>query len=55
MKVIIDYHFAGIPKGRRSYRYFFSDHLKYIYIYYMKLSQNNIDELDYIRTQQTMT
>ena len=34
MKIIIEHHFAGIPKGRRSYRFFLgSDHLKSIYIY----------------------
>ena len=32
MKIIIEHHFAGIPKGRRSDRFFSSDHLKFIYI-----------------------
>ena len=53
MKIIIEHHFAEIPKGRRSDSFFFSDHLKLIYIY-TKLFQNYIDGLDYIRTQQTM-
>ena len=44
MKIIIEHHFAGIPKGRRSDRCFFSDHLKFIYT---KLFQNYIDGLDY--------
>ena len=43
MKIIIEHHFAGIPKGRRSDRCFFSDHLKFIYA---KLFQNYIDGLD---------
>ena len=51
MKIIIEHHFAEIPKGRRSYRCFFSDHLKCIYT---KLFQNYVDGLDYIGTQQTM-
>ena len=34
MKIIIEHHFAEIPKGRRSDSlFFFSDHLKFIYIY----------------------
>ena len=44
MKIIIEHHSAGIPKGRRSYRCFLSDHLKVIYT---KLFQNFIDGLDY--------
>ena len=51
MKIIIEHHFAGIPKGRRSDRCFFSDHSKFIYT---KWFQNYIDGLNYIRTQQTM-
>ena len=51
MKIIIEHHFAGIPKGRRFDRCFSSDHLKFIYT---KWFQNYIDGLDYIRTQQTM-
>ena len=47
MKILIEHHFAGIPKGRRSDRCFFSDRLKFIYT---KLVQNYIDGLDYIRT-----
>ena len=32
MKIIIEHHFAGIPKGRRSDRFFFFRPLE-VYIY----------------------
>ena len=44
LKIIIEHHFAGIPKGRRSYRCFFLPLEVYIYT---NLFQNYIDGLDY--------
>ena len=44
LKIIIEHHFAGIPKGRRSYRCFFLPLEVYIYT---NLFQNYIDRLDY--------